>query len=155
MQILSNETRAAQRGMLGKLRNVSGCDFVRSKLYQKYVLGLERLEAINVFGEGLNVLGLFQQLDAQYMFSNSPVESFSSMRSRLPSFQDDYIDHIVRSTGSRIFRRKDTRADWVWLTHHSFTMQATTHSSQHDCRDKREGRRSQTRVGEGPHRNLR
>ena len=53
--------------MLGKLRSVSRYDFVRSKLYQKYVLGLERVKAVNVFGEGLNVLGLFQWLDAQNM----------------------------------------------------------------------------------------
>ena len=33
----------------------------------------------------------------------------------MPSFQDDYIDYIVRSTGSRLFRRKETHADWVWV----------------------------------------
>ena len=50
------------------------------------------------------------------MLLRAPVKSFSSMRIHLPSFQDDYIDHMVRCTGSRTFRQKESCADWVWLT---------------------------------------
>jgi len=86
-------------GMLGKLRSVTGCDFVRSKLYQKYVLGLERLEAINVFGEGLNVLGLFQRLDAQNM-SDELLISYLTRSGRptsslMESLMDVSLDNVV------------------------------------------------------------
>jgi hypothetical protein len=46
-----------------------------------------------------------------------PVQAFSSLRIHFPSFQGgEYVDHIVRSTGSRSFRGKGCRSDWVWVS---------------------------------------
>ena len=52
--------------------------------------------------------------DVHTLFT-SPIESFSSLQTQLPSFQNDYIDHIVRLTGLQLFQYKKMHANWVWV----------------------------------------
>ena len=111
--VLENETRAVKVATLAKLRTPAGCDQTRIKLYQKYTIGSERMEVINAFGKGLNVLGLFQRLKNEGIPDNLLTEYLQRsgeptavlMGSLLDISKDQYAhDPLELATAERLGR---------------------------------------------------